>query len=190
MRVVRLLWQYFGQTQPIFIRVLHLIVILICLSQLITSNLVSLSGTRMLDGSISFTFGTWTHILPGLLLVGVAALFIAAELFRRGPKYFFAYLWGDLSQIKADVKTLAGRKLPDASPGGLAAVVQGLGLGAMGLTLLSGLMWFVLIQTGSGLARTAIEMHEALTGLVVVYLIGHGGMGGLHFFLWIRSLPR
>ena len=190
MRTVKRLWQYFGQTQPVFIRVLHLIVILVCISQLITSNFVNLKGTRIIDGSVSFTFGTWAHILPGLVLVGITALFIAAELSRRGLKYFFAYLWGDLAQVKADVKTIAGRKIPDASPGGLAAIVQGLGLGAMGLTLLSGLSWFVLVQIGAGLAHAAIEMHEALTGLVVVYLIGHGAMGVLHIFLWMRSHPR
>lgn len=190
MRTARRLWQYFGQTQPVFIRVLHLIVILMCISQLITSNLVNLRGSRIIDGSVSFTFGTWTHILPGLLLVGVTALFIAAELSRRGLKYFFAYLWGDLAQVKADLKTLAGRKLPDASPGGLPAIVQGLGLGAMGLTLLFGLLWFVLVLAGSGFSHAAIEMHEAVTGLVVVYLIGHGAMGVMHILLWIRSLSR
>jgi hypothetical protein len=187
MQMLKHVWQYFGQTQPAFVRVLHLIILIGCVSQLITSNLVDLQNARLAGGSIAFGFGTWTHILPGLLLVVIAALFIAAELLRRGPKYFYPYLWGELSQLKADLKTLAGRRLPDAAPGGLAAIVQGLGLGALGLTLLSGLMWFLLVQRGSGLAHVAIEMHEALTGLVIAYLIGHGGMGVLHIFLWMRS---
>jgi hypothetical protein len=187
MRMLKHVWQYFGQTQPAFVRVLHLIILIGCVSQLITSNLVNLQDARSAGGSVAFDFGTWTHILPGLSLVVIAALFIAAELLRRGLKYFFPYLWGELSQLKADLKTLAGRRLPDTAPGGLAAIVQGLGLGALGLTLLSGLMWFLLVQRGSGLAHAAIEMHEAVTGLVIAYLVGHGGMGVLHIFLWMRS---
>jgi hypothetical protein len=37
------------------------------------------------------------------------------------------------------------------------------------------------------LAHTAIEVHEVLTVVIIAYLIGHGGMGALHFFLWQRS---
>lgn len=190
MRLLKPIWMYFAQSQPIFIRVLHLLVILLVVSQLITSNLVDLDDVRHAGNSIVFDFGTWVHILPGLVLVLITTVFILAELLRHGMKHFFAYLCGDFSQLKVDLKTLSGRKLPETSPGGLAAIVQGLGLGALGLTLLSGLAWFLLVQAGSGLAHWAIEMHEVLTGLVVVYLIGHGGMGALHIFLWMRSRPQ
>ena len=112
------------------------------------------------------------------------------ELFHRGLKYFFPSLWGDLAQLKADVQTLAARKLPEAAPGGLPAIVQGLGLGLLNVTLLSGLGWFLLVRDGSGWAHSAIELHEALTSLVVVYVIGHGGMGLLHMALWLRTRWR
>ena len=60
----------------------------------------------------------------------------------------------------------------------------------MSLTLLSGLTWFLLVRDGSGWALAAIELHEALTGLVVVYVVGHGGMGLLHMVLWLRNVRR
>jgi hypothetical protein len=182
MRVIKEIWTYFGQSQPLLIRVLHLLVILLVASQLITSDFVDLDHARRIGDSVSFDFGTWTHILPGLTLAVIATIFVL--------KYFFPYVWGDLSQLKTDVRTLASRKLPETASGGLPAVIQGLGLGALTLTLLSGLSWFLLVQAGSGLAHAAIELHQMLTGLVVAYVIGHGGMGVLHIFLWMRSTSR
>ncbi|MCB2145008.1 MAG: cytochrome b/b6 domain-containing protein [Deltaproteobacteria bacterium] len=190
MRIVKTIWTYFGQSQPVSIRVLHLAVIFLVASQLITSNFVDLDHARRLGDSLSFDFGTWTHILPGMALAAIATIFVLTELFRRGLKFFFPYLWGDWSALKSDLKTLAGRKLPEALPGGLAAIIQGLGLGALSLTLISGLTWFLLAQAGSGLAHAAIELHQILTSLVVVYVIGHGGMGVLHIFLWLRTRSR
>lgn len=125
-----------------------------------------------------------------MLLAVIATIFVLSELLNHGLKYYFPYLWRDFSQLKTDLRTLAGRKLPVAAPGGLAAIVQGLGIGALGLTLFSGLTWFLLVRSGSDLAHAAIEVHETLTGLVIVYLIGHGGMGVLHIFLWMRSRLR
>jgi len=190
MRVFKEIWTYFGQSQPVFIRVLHLSVIFLVASQLITSDFVDLDHARRLGDSISFDFGTWTHILPGLALAVIATIFVSIELFRHGLKYFCPYLWGDLSQLKTDLRTLASRRLPETASGGLPAIIQGLGLGALSLTLLSGLTWFLLVQAGSGLAHAAIELHETLTGLVIVYVIGHGGMGVLHIFLWMRTKLR
>lgn len=190
MRHIKDIWAYFGHSQPVFIRVLHLMVIFLVASQLITSNFVDLDHARRLGDSISLGPGAWTHILPGLVLVVIATIFVLSELFRRGLKYFFPYLWGDLSQLKTDVRTLAGRKLPVTAPGGLPAVIQGLGLGALSLTLLSGLTWFLLVQQGSGLAHAVIVWHRTLTGLVVAYVIGHGGMGALHIFVWMRLASR
>lgn len=187
MRIVNLVWSYLGKTQPVWVRVLHLLILLMVCLQLITSNFVEIEAGYQSAGSAAFTSGTWAHVLPGLTLLGIMLIFVLTEFLRRGVKYFFPYLWGDVGQLKADLKTLLQRRLPEATPGGLAASVQGLGLGAVGLTLLSGALWFALIQAGSGLAHTAIEVHEVMTGVVIAYLIGHGGMGLLHMLLWIRA---
>jgi len=190
MRIVKLVWSYLAQTQPVVIRALHLIVIAMVASQFITSDLVAIRHAGEGGRALAFGVGTWAHILPGLTLAAIMAIFVIVELFHRGLKYFFPYLWGDLAQLKADVQTLAARKLPEAAPGGLPAIVQGLGLGLLSLTLLSGLTWFLLVRDGSGWAHSAIELHEALTSLVVVYVIGHGGMGLLHMTLWLRTRWR
>jgi len=190
MRLVKDIWNYFGQSQSVSTRLLHFSVILLVAGQFLTSELVDLKHASHAGQSIAFSFGTWAHILPGLLLAVIAMIFVVSELSRHGLKYFFPYLFGDLAQVKTDLQTLVARNLPEVAPGGLAAVVQGLGLLALGLTLISGLTWFYLVQSGSGLAHAAIEVHEALTGLVVAYLIGHGGMGAVHFFLWLRSGAR
>lgn len=190
MQIANAVWSYFAKTQPVWVRVLHLTTIVLVFVQLITSDFVELKDIYHSGGTTLFGTGTWAHILPGLTLLGVMLIFVITELLRHGLKYFFPYLWGDFAQLAADLKTLLHRRLPDAAPGGLAAVVQGLGLGAMGLTLLSGALWFLLIRAGSELAHPVIETHEAMTGLVVVFLIGHGGMGLLHMLLWVRSGAR
>jgi hypothetical protein len=188
--LLRLIWAYFGRSQPVFIRLLHIMILLLVVFQLISSNGVDLDHIRFTGNSVFFDFGTWTHILPGLALVVICAVFVLSEWHRRGLKYFFPYLWADLSQLKTDLKTLFSGKLPASASGGLPAVVQGLGLGALALTLLSGLSWFLLARAGSELAHIAIEAHEVLTNLVIVYLIGHGSMGLLHMILWMRSAPE
>jgi len=184
MGFVKRIWAYLARTQPVPIRVLHLMVILLVVSQLITSNLVRLDQVGY---GAAFSWGTWAHILPGLTLAAIMTIFVLVELFCRGLKDFYPYLWGNLAQLKSDVKQLARLKLPAAEPGGLPAVVQGLGLVLLCLTLLSGLAWYLLVQSNAGTAHAAVAVHEALTGLVVVYVIGHGGMGLLHMLLWLRS---
>jgi hypothetical protein len=187
---LKAIWTYLGQSQPAYIRILHLIVLLLVTSQLISSNAVDLDHVRIEDHFVSFDAGTWAHIIPGLFLVLIATVFALSEFFRHGLKYFFPYVWGDLSQLKTDINSLIRGELPDTAPGGLPAIVQGLGLGALTLTLLSGLSWFFLIEFGSGLAHTAIEAHEVLANVVIVYVIGHGGMGVLHMILWMRSTAK
>lgn len=187
MRIVKKIWSYFGKTQPVWVRVLHLTTIVLVLSQFLTSNLIEIGSSA---GAPVFFLGAWTHILPGLILFGVTFVFALTEFLRRGLKFFFPYLWGDFSQLVSDLKTLLGRRLPEAAPGGLAAIVQGLGLGAMGLTVLSGGLWFFLTRAGSGMADTAILIHEGVTGLVLAYIVGHGGMGLIHMILWFRTGER
>ncbi|GAB6905708.1 conserved membrane hypothetical protein [Desulfosarcina cetonica] len=187
MRITKAIWNYFGQTQPVFTRVLHLAILLLTISQLITSDFVDIEAANLTGGGLVLGLGTWAHVAPGLILVVITSVFTLIVLVRHGLKYFFPYVWGEFSPLTADVKQLVAFKLPDIAPGGIAAIVQGLGLGAMALTLASGLMWFLLMRTGSGMAHTAIEAHETFTGLVVAYLIGHGGIGILHMIPWIRG---
>lgn len=68
--------------------------------------------------------------------------------------------------------------------------MQGLGLGALLLVVLSGLIWFILWRNGSSFAGSALETHKNVTLLIELYLIGHGCMALLHFFVWQRNKAR
>ena len=80
--------------------------------------------------------------------------------------------------------------MPVPRPKGLATAVQGLGLGALLLVVLSGLIWFILWRNGSSFAGLALETHKNVTLLIELYLIGHGCMALLHFFVWQRNKAR
>jgi hypothetical protein len=169
---------------------MHMTVLVLVMMQLISSNLISFDASGRVSESPAFFIGSWTHFSIGLALGLVGFLFVAIEITKHGIRYFFPYLWGDFTQIKEDLKTLLSRQLPEAVPGSLAAVVQGLGLGALALTLASGLGWFFLWQTGVGRAEAVISIHEMFTGLIQAYVIGHGGLGLLHIILWNRRKGR
>jgi len=76
----------------------------------------------------------------------------------------------------------------------LAAIVTGLGFGAIALALTTGALWFFLWREGSPSTHEAKEVHEAMATLVEVYFVGHGGMATLHFLAWLKqrggSRPR
>lgn len=69
-------------------------------------------------------------------------------------------------------------------PRGLASTVEGLGLGALLLVVLSGTLWFVLWILDSPYAYDVMQAHKSLTGLIEVYILGHGFMAILHFISW------
>ncbi|MCG6894077.1 MAG: cytochrome b/b6 domain-containing protein [Desulfobacteraceae bacterium] len=189
MRLIRIFWSYFRENQPPLVRVVHTAVLALVLMQMLSSNLIRFdpSSGRISD-SPAFFLGSWAHFSVGIALVLIGFSFVVIEIARHGFRYFFPYLWGDFAQLKADLKTLWSRRLPEAGPGSLAATVQGLGLGALVLTLTSGLGWFLLWQSGAaGMAGAFRSLHEGLTGLLQAYVVGHGGLGLLHIIVWYRT---
>jgi len=183
-------WSYFQDAQPPLVRVLHLTVMVLVLMQLISSNLIHFDAAGRVNNAPAFFLGSWAHFSVGIALGFIGFLFVVIEIGRHGVRYFFPYLWGDFARIKADLKTLLRFQLPEAGPGSMAAVVQGLGLGALVLTLSSGLGWFVLWRTGMSMAVTVMAFHAMFTGLVQAYVVGHGGLGLLHIILWNRAKGR
>jgi cytochrome b561 len=162
---------------------LHYAILLLVLTQIVVSNFVEISDDGVISHNVIEFYGTWTHISIGLFLVLLAIIFIIAELKKHGFRYFYPYVSGDFSQLKRDIEKLKSLELPDASAGGLAAIVQGLGLGALLLVVSSGAIWFLLWSYDSSLAGGAQEVHELLTGLIEAYVVGHGSIGLLHIFL-------
>ncbi len=190
MRVFRSIWGYFKQTQPPAVRVLHAVILILVICQLVSSNFIEFDKAGRIVATPVHFIGTWTHIATGLTLVPITLVFVIVELLRRGLFDFFPYLQGDFAQVRSDLAALKQRRLPEASPRGLAAIVQGLGLGAVLITLLAGLTWFVLWRYGVPWAGTVRAIHATLTGLVEAYIVGHGGMGLLHIFFWNREQHR
>jgi F0F1-type ATP synthase membrane subunit a len=128
-------------------------------------------------------YGTWTHIITGLSLLPVAFAFIYIEIKTHGFNYFFKYLSGDFSQVKKDISVMKQRQLPEANPNSIASIVQGLGLGALTLVLLSGCAWFVSWIYDAPWVKISKEIHQSLTGLIQAYVVAHGFMGLLHIYM-------
>ncbi len=159
---------------------LHLTVLSLVILQIILSNFIDFNDSGEISQNPLFFYGSWLHIIDGLVLFLVGAIFILYELWQHGIRHFYPYLFGELKQVKRDIATLKSRRLPEAEQGGLAACVQGLGLGALALTLISGGTWYLAWTNHWQWAKLAMEAHETLTGLVIAYIVAHGAMGVLH----------
>ena len=154
--------------------------------QILRSHMAMLPSGQI-NPAISSWLATWYHILAGLATVIAGLLLTAYSLTKRGLRYFFPYLWGDTEQLGKDIRASLHFKMVPPRPKGLATAVQGLGIGALLLAVLSGLLWYLLWINGSPFAEPARKAHENLTLLIELYLFGHGGMALLHFFVWQRK---
>jgi len=178
-------WSYLGETQTKWTRVLHIAIAALIIFQIIDSNFMVVAYSPQMVLNI----GTWIHIISGITITVVSVLFIFIVLKLRGLRHFYPYLYGDLTQLKLDLKILCSFKLPEASSKGLATIVQGLGLGALVLVLCSGLLWFASWSFQWGIAHEVQDWHKTLTGLIEFYIVGHGCLGVLHFLLR-KYFPR
>jgi len=186
MIILREVWEYLRMRQSTKIRFLHLVVLLAVISQIIASNFIEFTKNGEIVGKPIDFYGTWIHILTGMVLLPVAIVFTFLLLKEHGFKYFFPYLFGTFEQVKNDIDTLKRLELPEPDDGGLATIVQGLGLGALFLALLSGLAWFIAWKYNIPWSHSIKELHESLVGLIEFYIIGHGGMGLMHIYLTLR----
>lgn len=174
---------YFSEKLTPLTRYLHYSILLLVLLQIVLSNFIEINDKGEIGQNTIEHYSTWAHISVGLLLVILALAFAMVELSKHGFSYFYPYLSGDITQLASDLRKLKSLKIPEASPKGLAAVVQGLGIGALLLVASSGATWFILWSYNYALASDAKEFHELLTGLIEAYVVGHGGMGLLHIYI-------
>lgn len=171
-------WAYLGELQGRHTRMVHAILAILVILQITNSNFMHVHSHLHV-----FNWATWVHIVMGITTGFFLCVLMGTVFIKRGFQYFYPYLFGDFKQLQSDIKQLLKRQLPEATPGGLAAIVQGLGLGALTLVALSGIMWFIAWHYHWGIAHDIKETHETLTGLIEAYIIGHGGMGVLHFLI-------
>lgn len=180
-------WQFLGQYQTKAVRINHIMIALLVITQIIISNGMHVKASASL-GTGYQEFFTWLHIGIGCFLFFLLISLVIICFSQKGFFNYYPYLVGDFSQIKRDLTQLSHFDLPESEPKGLAAVVQGAGLVALLIVILSGLAWFILWLMGDyQLAYQAELYHKMLTGLIEVYIVGHGGMALLHFIKWIRQ---
>ena len=187
-RQASLLWRFLGFFQKPSLRMIHALVVGFVILQLLSSTLMHVSPAGHVSDVPLPWLASWYHLLAGLVTVVLACLLTESSLTQWGFRHFFPYLWGDTAQLKQDILASLHLKMFPPRPKGLAATVQGLGLGALALVALSGLIWFLLwLWASPTAAATAREVHKSLSGLVELYLLGHGGMALLHFVMWQRK---
>ena len=168
------LWRFLGFFQPPVMRLLHASVVVLVALQVLTR----LAGMGM------------THAILGLVLCMLGLGLIALGLGTRGPRHYFPYLWGDMDQLNKDVAAIRSGKLIIAPrPKGLACVVQGLGMGALAMSQITGLWLFRSWQMGE-VSQTAATMHAIFVFLLLAYAAGHGGMALAHFFFWKKTAGK
>lgn len=187
MHKIHIALEYIRERQPPVVRILHITILCLVLSQIIISNFMGFTDNGEVRKKTIEYYATWIHISTGLSLLPIAFVFIFVELKRHGIKYFFPYFYGNFSQLKEDLQQLKQFELPEPSAYGIAAIVQGLGLSALTLVILSGLTWFISWIYMAPWADSIKEFHELLTGLIEAYVVGHGGMGLLHLFFKLKN---
>ncbi|EFE51786.1 hypothetical protein PROVRETT_09514 [Providencia rettgeri DSM 1131] len=187
MGIFKSIWDFFGLYQTKRIRILHMLILLLVISQIIVSNWMTGTKSVVLPFWDEAYLFTWIHIVSGFVLFFLTFFLVVSCFNQRGLRYFYPYLWGDFKQIKEDINTLLAKRLPESSPKGLATTVQGLGLGALSIVIISGIVWFILWLKQSPLALEARSIHKSLTILIEIYIYGHGGLGIIHFVIWKKS---
>jgi uncharacterized Tic20 family protein len=91
--------EYLRERQSPFIMYLHLAILTLALTQILVSNFMGFTDSgEISDNTIEF-YGTWLHIISGLLIIPVTLVFITVLLKRNGFKYYFPYFIGNLSHL-------------------------------------------------------------------------------------------
>lgn len=173
-----------------FFRMLHIIVATLILLQIISSNLTESEALRdvTLTGAV-----TWFHVISGFALMVLGVVMLVWMLKQRGFRYYFAWSSLDFRGVVEDIKMLMTFRLPEAHAGGIAAMIQGLGVLALLAVALCGGLWFVLDTapgTSTALAEAVLHLHKFLTVFIKTYFWAHGAMGLLHIFLTFRSQKK
>ncbi len=173
MNNIPLLWKFFGFFQTPFLRIWHLLAIV-----LVSAQLIKRFRTPFVD--------SW-HIEIGLLLVPFICIFLFASFKRRGLKYFFPYFWGQTQLFTKDAQNLLQGIIPAPRPGGLPGVIQGIGFLCFFLTVSCGFIWYLLWEVNPKYSVNFLDYHRYFAYALAVYFLGHGFMALRHFIIWKKN---
>ncbi len=173
--LIKQFWDYLAKTQTKSIRIIHTTIAILIIVQIIDSYFIHTNP--------GLNWGAWLHISIGITITVMSVDFVSDLLKRKGIKYFYPYFFGAFKQLNQDIKSLLSFKLPTSKPCGLATSVQGLGLSALFLVIISGLSWFSCWLLGLSITHAVKETHEFLTLFIEIYICAHGTMGFFHFLI-------
>lgn len=166
-------------------KILHAFIGICVVIQLVTLMLkwyIPLNNSWYAYRSNIFT----VHIYDGLIFFWVALAFFLYKLFVQASpsaKRLYPYFSKDMRWVMQDIQTLCGLRLPVREGGGLAGLIQGLGvLLVLGLGLtgsLAYLTWHDLVSLPLS-GKQLIGFHKDLGNILYWYLAGHVGMSVVH----------
>ncbi len=182
---IALLWKFLGFFQNTRLRALHMMTVVLVVLQFISATIRSVFSTD----SLCTLSHAW-HIVGGIVLLPLAWYFFCYSIQTRGIKHFFAYLWGDTEQLRSDIVKIKAKKLIGPRPGGLPAIIQGLGFGALLMSVTFGALWYVIWCISGIQDNIILHTHILFACLLGIYILGHGGMALLHFFHWQRTMNK
>ncbi|MFC5080641.1 hypothetical protein VTH8203_04482 [Vibrio thalassae] len=164
-------------------KVLHALTLFWVLVQIISSNFIHVHADTLWSSINSIAK---IHIYSGLLLIPLTLVFVYKVIKRRTIGDMYPWLSGNFTQIKQDLQCLSRVELPESHPAGIAATVEGLGLLALLLALVTGTAWY-LSASSTGISPELLKIHKTSVGLIETYFYGHGAMALLHFIHWWRE---
>lgn len=185
---VKIVHTYLLKRFPPVIAPLHYAVLSLVIIQALLSNFIQINKEQQVSGSLLDQYATWTHISLGTVTFFVTLVFVYTEIKKHGLAHFYPYIYGDFSKINSGIKRILNRQFPYLEPRGIPATVEGMGMGALLLTTLSGVTWLILWINNIPYAQYAKEFHEYAAILMVTYLVGHGTVGIIHIMkIHLRS---
>lgn len=164
-------------------RLFHLSIAVLVIAQVATSRFMVTPGQNR-EENLLFEIHEYTGIAAFFLIFG----FWSYSLLRtRGTAPGLLFPWFSRDRLRALVadtrlhfQALLRRKIPEhVRNAPLPSAVHGLGILLIAAMATTCVTWFVGIQLGDmaqSWAKAAKEVHEALSNLVWIYLIGHAGI--------------
>ncbi len=166
-----LMWKFLGFFQTPFLRIWHCLAILFVLVQLLMFWYLLSEG----------------HVDRGLLLVPFICIFLFVSFKRRGVKFFFSYLWGDISQLKKDIHLYKQGLAIAPRSGGLPGLIQGLGLLFFFVTVFSGFCLYLSYEHAFDFSFDFYALHSHAALALFFYFVIHAYISIRHFLFWKRA---
>lgn len=87
MNIFNITMQYLKERQKPSVRLLHISIIVLVVSQIIVSNFMAFNNSGDVSSNTVELYGSWLHIITGIFLIPIAVLFLIVELNRHSLKY-------------------------------------------------------------------------------------------------------